>query len=95
MEKMAGKQLSWLTLVVMSTAAGLQLKGCKNGDGDDTATGVDDSTLVAEIISGVGPNVVLPALNDFNNSLTELQAAVTAWSDSISSSGDDVVVYSY
>jgi len=88
MEKMAGKQLSWLTLVVMSTAAGLQLKGCKNGDGDDTATGVDSSTLVAEVISGVGPNVVLPALNDFNNSLTELQAAVTAWSDSIGSAGD-------
>ena len=90
MVKTAGKQLSWLSLVGMSFAAGLQLEGCKSEvtDSADTAAGGVSTSLVAELLSTVGPQVILPELQEFKNRLGLLASSLDNWDSAISSQGD-------
>lgn len=89
MVKVVGKQLSWLTLVGMSVASVLQVEACSHGlNGDDSGTSVADSELVGQLLKGVGPNVIVPALGDFTQSLEALRLRLLDWSTTIVESGD-------
>ena len=89
MVKMAGKSLSWISLVGLSCAAALQLEGCKaDGDGGDTATSEYNPALVAELLSNVGPSVVIPTLDEFQVRLDSLDSALSAWESAIDSESD-------
>jgi predicted lipoprotein len=89
MAKVAGKQLSWLALIGLSVATAAQVQACnRGGSGNDTATNLEDSTLVADVLSNIGPSVILPALSDFAESLDHLKTALSDWSTNIEDSGD-------
>lgn len=95
MAKVAGKQLSWLTLIGLSAATAVQVKACnRGGDGNDTGTNVDASTLVPDVLSNIGPSVILPALSDFAESLEQLKTTVSDWSTTIEDSGDALTAQS-
>ena len=85
MEKAAGnKQRSWLVLTSLSVAVVAQVKACGPGDTPvDTGDGALASELVPDVLAGVGPNVVLPALEDLGASINLLGEAVDSWAASL------------
>jgi hypothetical protein len=85
MEKAAGNtQRSWLVLTGLSVAAVAQVKACGPGDTPvDTGDGAQASELVADVLAGAGPNVVLPALEDLGASINLLGEAVDSWGASL------------
>ena len=89
MVKMAGRSQSWFALAGLAFASTLHLEGCTtDGDGGDTAAAEGSSALVAELLSAVGPSVVLPTLEELVETLDALDAALETWEAAIETSSD-------
>jgi predicted lipoprotein len=98
MVKTAGNRLSWLTLGGLGVAA-LSLKvGCApipQDDSKEVSAWEDEEVIrvVSSVLRGVGPEVVLPSLEQFGIELASLAEAIDAWETAFDSGADTAQVH--
>jgi len=85
MARMAGSA-SWAFLGLLGVACVWQPTACVV---EKPGGGAAESAVAADYLAAIGPEVVLPALEDFSERAAELGDALARWGDALSSGGGD------
>jgi predicted lipoprotein len=81
---MDGNKLSILTLLGMSSLVLLQNQACTETEDTSKTTAVT-TAVVLDVLTGVGPNVVIPTLNKFTFEMELLETRIIELKDALSS----------
>jgi uncharacterized protein len=79
--RMDGRRLSYLTLVGMSGLVLLQNQACVDENGGGEPNAVAEAPSISIVLSDVGPQVVVPALERFQGEMELLSETLSAWED--------------
>jgi predicted lipoprotein len=85
MARTAGDLRGWLALTALGAAAVLQPLACNDGAEGEPPPAAD---VMLELLAGVGPEVVQPALSRASEAAEQLVAASVAWASAESAGGD-------
>ena len=88
MVRMGGNFGSIAAMVAMGTVVVAQNQGCVDGTAMDDTGGISNSEALQSYLEGVGPNVVLPALDRYISAVKALEASLVLHSDELAAGSD-------
>lgn len=83
---MDGNKLSVLTLLGMSSLVLLQNQACT--ETETTSKTTAETAVVLDVLTGVGPNVIIPTLNRFMNEMENLESRIIELNEAIATQSD-------